>query len=114
MTPTGTQLTQQDIEAGVRQLGLMRGDAVEVHSSLSSMGWVEGGADAVIEALMTVVGREGAIVMSCYAVSPPAPLTEAERAREIGWKVRILDPDRTWIDDSVTVGPDTVIYPSAD
>jgi aminoglycoside 3-N-acetyltransferase len=57
------------------------------------MGWVEGGADAVIEALMTVVGREGAIVMSCYAVSPPAPLTEAERARGIGWKVRILDPD---------------------
>jgi bifunctional UDP-N-acetylglucosamine pyrophosphorylase/glucosamine-1-phosphate N-acetyltransferase len=26
--------------------------------------------------------------------------------------VRILDPERTWIDDTVTVGPDTVIHPS--
>ena len=26
--------------------------------------------------------------------------------------VRIMDPDRTWIDDTVTVGPNTVIYPS--
>ncbi|MDT8396055.1 MAG: bifunctional UDP-N-acetylglucosamine diphosphorylase/glucosamine-1-phosphate N-acetyltransferase GlmU [bacterium] len=26
--------------------------------------------------------------------------------------VRIVDPERTWIDDTVTVGPDTVIYPS--
>jgi aminoglycoside 3-N-acetyltransferase len=93
MTPPGERLTQQDIESGLRQLGLTPGDAVEVHSSLSSMGWVEGGADAVIEALIAVVGREGAIVMSCYPVSPPVPLTEAERARGIGWKVRMLDPD---------------------
>ena len=93
MTPTGTQLTQRDIEAGLRRLGLTRGDAVEVHSSLSSMGWVEGGADAAIKALMAVVGSAGAIVMSCYPVSPPVHLTEAERARGIGWKVRILDPD---------------------
>jgi aminoglycoside 3-N-acetyltransferase len=93
LPPLQERLTEQDIEDGLRQLGLTRGDAVEVHSSLSSMGWVEGGADAVIEALMAVVGREGAIVMSCYPVSPAVPLTEAERARGIGWKVRILDPD---------------------
>jgi aminoglycoside N3'-acetyltransferase len=47
----------------------------------------------VIDALMNVVGSEGAIVMSAYAVSLPVPLTAEERARGIAWKVRILDPD---------------------
>lgn len=86
-------LTQKDIEAGLRELGLCRGDAVEVHSSLSSLGWMEGGATTVIEALMQVVGEEGALVMSAYPVSPPVPLTEEEAARGITWKVRILDPN---------------------
>ena len=86
-------LTQKDIEEGLRALGLRRGDAVEVHSSLSSFGWVEGGATTVIEALMHVVGEEGALVMSAYPVSPPVPLTEEEKARGITWKVRVLDFD---------------------
>ena len=86
-------ITQKDIEEGLRELGLRRGDAVEVHSSLSSLGWVEGGATTVIEALMQVVGEEGALVMSAYSVSPPIPLTEAEKARGITWKIRILDPN---------------------
>jgi aminoglycoside 3-N-acetyltransferase len=86
-------LTQSEIKEGLRDIGLGRGDAVEVHSSLRSLGWVEGGADAVIEALIAVVGPDGAVVMSCYAVSPPLPLTDAERARGIAWKVRWLPPD---------------------
>jgi aminoglycoside N3'-acetyltransferase len=96
MTSSSTgkvSLTQKDIEAGLQELGLRRGDAVEVHSSLSSFGWVEGGATTVIEALMHVVGEEGALVMSAYPVSPPIPLTEEEEARGITWKVRILDPN---------------------
>lgn len=88
-----TPLTQADIESGLRQLGLGRGDAAEVHSSLGSLGWVEGGASAVIDALMNVVGEEGALVMSAYPVSPALPLTDEERARGIGWKVRILRED---------------------
>jgi aminoglycoside 3-N-acetyltransferase len=86
-------LTQSEIEHALRDLGLQRGDAVEVHSSLRSMGWVEGGAEAVIEALIAVVGPEGAVVMSCYPVSPPLPLTDEDRARGIAWKVRWLSPD---------------------
>ena len=95
MRPRGEQpcepLNGKDIEEGLRRLGLSRGDAVEVHSSLSSMGWVQGGAATLIEALMDVVGEEGALVMSAYPVSPPLPLTDEERARGIGWKVRILE-----------------------
>jgi aminoglycoside N3'-acetyltransferase len=86
-------LTRTDIEDGLRRLGLAQGDAVEVHSSLSSFGWVEGGAVTVVDALMNVVGEEGALVMSAYPVSKPLPLTDAERARGILAKVRIYGED---------------------
>ncbi len=36
---------------------------VIVHSSLSSIGWVSGGAVAVVEALMKVITEEGTIIM---------------------------------------------------
>jgi aminoglycoside N3'-acetyltransferase len=91
--PAPTPLTQKDIEVGLRQLGLGRGDAVEVHSSLSSFGWVEGGAPIVVDALMNVVGENGALVMSAYPASLPLPLTEQERARGILAKVQIFGED---------------------
>lgn len=96
MTLDETQpLTQAAIEKGLLSLGLGRGDAVEIHSSLSSFGPVAGGAAAVIAALMAVVGQAGALVMSAYPVSPAVPLTAAEQARGITWKVRKLAADST-------------------
>jgi aminoglycoside N3'-acetyltransferase len=90
-------VTREEIEAGLRHLGLGPGAVVEVHSSLSAFGRVEGGAGAVVDALMNVVGR-GTIVMSAYRVSPAVPLTEEEIARGITWKVRVLpegSPEKT-------------------
>ena len=88
-----TALTQNEIEEGLRQIGLSRGDIVEVHSSLSSFGWVEGGAAAVVDALMHVVTEEGALVMSAYPVSKPLPLTREEIDRGVLAKVRMYDFD---------------------
>ena len=107
-------VTQSDIAADLRRLGLGPGDAAEVHSSLRSLGWVEGGADALVSALMAVVGPAGAIVMSAYRVSPPLPLTEDDVARGIAWKVRIFPPggsERTGIGvvaDTFSGRPDVV------
>jgi aminoglycoside 3-N-acetyltransferase len=84
-------LTQKDIIDDLKRLGLGRGAAVEVHSSLSSMGFVEGGASTVINALMDVVGEAGAIVMSAYLVTPLIPLTEEDKMKGITAKVRMLD-----------------------
>ena len=86
-------LTQKDIEAGLRRIGLDGGEAVEVHSSLSSFGWVAGGAATVVEALMSVVGEGGAVVMSAYPVSKPLPLSVEEKARGILAKVRTYGLD---------------------
>jgi len=55
-----------EIRGGLRGHGIEPGDAVIVHSSLSSLGWVEGGADAVIDALLASVGEDGHILMPTF------------------------------------------------
>lgn len=64
-------LTRADVVAGLRALGLTAGDRVLVHSSLSALGRVEGGADAVIDALLEAVGPEGLVVMPTFAGPQP-------------------------------------------
>lgn len=88
-------LSAEDLRIGFRRLGVKEGDALEVHVSLSSFGHVVGGARTIIQSLIDVVGQGGAIVMSCYPVSPPVSLTDADRKRGISWKVRILDAGST-------------------
>ena len=59
-------ITPKDIRLGLERFGFSSGDRIMVHSSLSSFGWVEGGAEAVIEALMDLVGSEGTILMPSF------------------------------------------------
>jgi len=63
-------VTSAEIAAALRRLGLEEGDVVLVHSSLSSLGHVEGGAEAVIEALLQVVGPSGTVVVPTLTGSP--------------------------------------------
>jgi len=91
-------VTKEDIKKGLRGLGVKAGDIVGVHSSLSSFGYVEGGADAVIDALLETVGEEGAVVMPTHS----ANLLEFERTPEeiemgLLWRFKILpfDPKET-------------------
>jgi len=59
-------VTQADIVAGLRDLGLTRGAGVIVHSSLKSFGRVEGGAGSVIAALMEVLTPAGTLMMPSF------------------------------------------------
>ena len=52
-------VTRDNIVSGLRKLGLGSGDLVTMHSSLKSLGHVEGGAQTVIEALIETVGPQG-------------------------------------------------------
>ena len=49
------------------KIGLKPGMNVLVHSSLSKIGWVTGGAVSVIQALMDVITKEGNIVMPAHS-----------------------------------------------
>lgn len=56
-------IIQADIRAALAALGVRPGDHLLVHSALSSFGHVEGGADAVIDALSAAVGDTGTILV---------------------------------------------------
>lgn len=50
----------------LRRLGLKAGMDVMVHSSLSSVGHVDGGPGAIVDALLRVLGRDGTLMMPSF------------------------------------------------
>jgi len=60
-------LTKEELVVGLRSVGLEAGHHVVVHSSLSSFGYVERGAHAVIDALEEVITPEGTLVMPTFS-----------------------------------------------
>ena len=56
-------VTKREIIGAFEQIGLSRGDTVMVHTALGKIGYVCGGAQAVIEALIETVGEGGTVMM---------------------------------------------------
>lgn len=56
-------VVKSEIADALRTIGLERGDSVIVHTSLGKIGYVCGGAQVVIEALIETVGEKGTIMM---------------------------------------------------
>lgn len=56
-------IVKSEILSAFQALGLEKGAAVMVHTSLSKIGYVCGGAQTVIEALLEAVGGEGTVMM---------------------------------------------------
>ena len=52
-----------DITSALRELGIRRGDRMFVHSSLSAFGHVNGGAEAVVDALLETVAPGGTVAV---------------------------------------------------
>ncbi|QST01272.1 AAC(3) family N-acetyltransferase [Pontibacillus sp. ALD_SL1] len=55
--------TRETIKKNLIEMGIKEGMTILVHSSLSEIGWTNGGAVAVVQALMDVVTDKGTIVM---------------------------------------------------
>jgi aminoglycoside 3-N-acetyltransferase len=61
-------VTRGDIAAAIRSLGIKAGDDAIVHSSMRGLGVVEGGADAVVDAVLDVLGTEGTMLVPAYSM----------------------------------------------
>lgn len=61
-TVTRTAMTRERLRADLRALGVRPGQTLIVHASLREIGWVDGGARAVVAALRGAVGPAGTIV----------------------------------------------------
>lgn len=84
-------ITTGRIAADLRALGVEEGDTLLVHSSLSSLGWVPGGAPAVVDALRSVVTPAGTLVVPTHSPyltdprdweNPPVPESWYDTIRE--------------------------------
>ncbi|MFJ2190161.1 aminoglycoside N(3)-acetyltransferase [Kitasatospora sp. NPDC087861] len=66
MHVTGPLCTRQSLAAELRAAGVEPGGTLLVHSSLSALGWVSGGAVAVVQALLDVLGPTGTLAVPTH------------------------------------------------
>lgn len=94
-------LTIESLIKSFRSLGIHTGTRLVVHSSLRNLGPIDGGADTVIDALLSCVGSEGLLVMPTFtyqnegfnpAISPSKTGILSEVLRKRPGAVRSLHP----------------------
>lgn len=101
-------LDKQELSAGFQSAGIYKDDHILVHSSLSSLGWIDRGAPTVIDALIEAVGQNGTVVFPTLTGTPAdspenPPVFDArntkcwtgiipEAARKMNGAIRSLHP----------------------
>lgn len=78
--------TTDDLVADLHRLGVGEGDVLVVHSSLRAIGFVAGGPQAVIDALLEAIGPTGTLTM---------PAHTSERSDPAGWEAPPV-PEHWW------------------
>ena len=94
-------ITQASLTADLERLGVEAGATLLVHASLSRVGWVFGGTQAVVGGLLDVLGPEGTVMMPAHSSDltepsrwqrPPVPERWFQAIRD---GMPPFDPDRT-------------------
>lgn len=97
----GPLVTKDMIKESIKQMGVTEGMALFVHSSLKQIGWIPGGAQTLITALMETVGEDGLIMMAAQStdnsdpknwMNPPVPEEWWQTIRD---ELPAFDPART-------------------
>ena len=80
-------ITRSRLVSDLKKLGFTSGETLMLHVSVKSIGWIVGGPDMVIQALLDVLGREGTLMMY---IASEEPLGHFEDWSE-EWKGAYLD-----------------------
>lgn len=62
------RISEDKIKSDLKKIGLEKGDCVLLHSSLKSIGFVEGGAKTVINAIIGTITSSGTLVVPTYPI----------------------------------------------
>ena len=73
MSGENNTLSINSLIAAFNEIGLQKADSLILHSSLSSLGHVERGADGVIDALLAVIGPAGNLMLPTFNYTRPLP-----------------------------------------
>ena len=63
---TSFPLTRKTLAENLRACGLAEGQTVLVHMAMSKLGWIPGKAQAVIQAMLDVLGESGSLMMPAH------------------------------------------------
>ena len=86
--------SKEDIVNDLKKIGVKEGDLLNVKVSYKSIGKVEGGVNAVIDALLEAVGPEGTIFSDSFVSAFPR------------WKL-IFTPKKCIVDETTKSYPDS-------
>lgn len=79
-------LLKEDIINSFKAMGMKRGDTLIIHTSLKSLGFVVGGPETVIRAVLEIIGNEGTIVV------PTQTWKNLDPEKGVHW----LEPQKWW------------------
>ncbi len=95
------EFSLDDLKASLRDAGFKANDIIMVHSSLSRIGNVKGGATTVIQSFIDTITATGTLIMPCYN-SAEAVLKELKQNKLIDLRIspsgtgKITELFRTW------------------
>lgn len=93
---------RSDIEKAFCKLGIKQGETLVVHSSMSGLGYIEGGADTVKDAIQSVIGEAGTFMVPIF--SSPYIMLEGEVNKSLKFRPYDMRPDGALRDKAVTTG----------
>ncbi|MFC5701507.1 aminoglycoside N(3)-acetyltransferase [Cohnella faecalis] len=82
---TRVVLTKEDLIDQFKSCGVAEGQTIFVHTSLKSLGFVVGGAETVIRALLEIVGEEGTLMMPSQTWKNLDPTTGVHWEVPVEW-----------------------------
>jgi len=116
--PTGKALeesesrpvTRSELIRGLRSLGVRSGGIVMVHARMSALGWVVGGSQTVVEALLGVLGPAGALMAYAGWEDDPYGLAEWPQQWQEAYRAELppFDPELSEADHEMGRLPERI------
>lgn len=93
---------EADIKKALCELGIKDGETLVVHSSMSGLGYIEGGTDTVTEAIKNIIGEDGTFMAPIF--SNPYIMFDGEVNKSLSFRPYDMRSDGALRDKTITTG----------